>query len=130
MPNWVMNELTCTFQTTEEYNAFKEKANTEGFFNSFIPMPAVLEGTRCPHIAPGDFIKQTNLRNKTNFLTLEGIALAGDKWDAESAKAIMQNIKAFEQTGYHEWYAWNLDTWGVKWEASKCKISNDYPKEN
>jgi hypothetical protein len=130
MPNWVMNELTCTFQTPEEYNAFKMKANTEGFFNSFIPMPAVLEGTRSPHIAPGDFIKQTNLRNKTNFLTLEGIALAGDKWDAESAKAIMQNIKAFEQTGYHEWYAWNLDNWGVKWEAKDCKISNDSPEDN
>ena len=25
MPNWVMNELTCIFQTAEEYNAFKTK---------------------------------------------------------------------------------------------------------
>ena len=25
MPNWVMNQLTCIFQTSEEYNAFKEK---------------------------------------------------------------------------------------------------------
>ena len=25
MPNWVMNELTCIFQTKEELDAFKER---------------------------------------------------------------------------------------------------------
>ena len=34
-----MNELTCIFQTQEEYNVFKEKVNLEGLFNSFIPAP-------------------------------------------------------------------------------------------
>ena len=36
MPNWVMNQLTCIFQTSEEYNAFKEKANIKEFYNSFL----------------------------------------------------------------------------------------------
>ena len=120
MPNWVMNELTCIFQTKEEYNAFKEKANTESLYNSFFPMPSVLEGTRTPHIAPGDYINGVNKRNNTNYLTLEEIVLANDNWDSDGAKGIIQNIKAFEQTGYHDWYTWNLDNWGVKWEASDC----------
>ena len=120
MPNWVMNELTCIFQTPEEYNAFKEKANTESLYNSFFPMPSVLEGTRTPHIAPGDYINGVNKRNNTNYLTLEEIVLANDNWDSDGAKGIIQNIKAFEQTGYHDWYTWNLDNWGVKWEASDC----------
>ncbi len=121
MPNWVMNELSCIFQKQEEYNAFKIKANTEGLFASFFPMPEVLDGTLSPHIAPGNFIDGVNRSKGTKFLTLEGISLAGDEWDAERAKQIIKNIKAFEQTGYHDWYSWNLDNWGVKWDAVRCK---------
>jgi hypothetical protein len=121
MPNWVMNELTCIFQTKEELDAFKNKANTEGLYNSFIPMPTVLDGTRCPHLDPDAFIAQVNKNRGTKFQTLEGIKLAGEKWDSESATQLIQNLKAFEETGYHEWYAWNLDNWGVKWDAHDCK---------
>ena len=121
MPNWVMNELTCVFQTSEEYNVFKLKANTESLYNSFFPMPEVLEGTRSPHLAPGDFINAVNKRNNTNYLTLEEVVLANDNWDSQDAKGIIKNIKAFEETGYHDWYTWNLDNWGVKWDASNCK---------
>ena len=120
MPNWVMNELTCIFPNVEQYNAFKEKANTESFYNSFFPMPEVLDGTLSPHLAPGDFIAQVNKRKNTNFLTLEEVVSCDDKWDAEKAKDIIKNIKAFEQTGYHDWYSWNLDNWGVKWDAKDC----------
>ena len=112
-----MNELTCIFQTQEEYNVFKEKVNLEGLFNSFIPMPEVLDGTLSPHIAPGDFINGVNKRKNTNFLTLEEVASCDDEWDAHRAKEIAKNIKAFEETGYHDWYSWNLNNWGVKWDA-------------
>jgi len=122
MPNWVMNQLTCIFQTQEEYNAFKMKANTEGLYNSFFPMPEVLEGTSSPHLAPGDYINEVNKHKNTNFLTLEEVATCDDEWVVHRAKEIIQNIKAFEQTGYHDWYTWNLDNWGVKWDASNCKL--------
>ncbi len=115
-----MNQLTCIFQTPEEYNAFKEKANPESFYNSFIPMPPVLEGTLSPHIAPGDFINGVNKSKGTNFLTIEGVTFSDDKWDVERAKQIIKNIKAFEETGYHDWYSWNLTNWGVKWDAVRC----------
>ena len=125
MPNWVMNELTCIFQTQEEYNVFKEKVNLEGLFNSFIPMPEVLDGTLSPHIAPGDFINGVNKRKNTNFLTLEEVASCDDEWDAHRAKEIIQNIKAFEETGYHDWYSWNLNNWGVKWDAVRPTAKYD-----
>jgi hypothetical protein len=121
MPNWVMNELTCVFQSEEEYNAFKEKAKTEALYNSFFPMPSILEGTSSPHLAPGDYINEVNKHKNTNFLTLEEVATCDDEWVVHRAKEIIQNIKAFEQTGYHDWYSWNLDNWGVKWDASNCK---------
>lgn len=121
MPNWVMNELTCTFQTNEEFNAFKEKANLEGLFNSFFPMPAVLEGTTSPNRTPEEWIKSVN-RSGSNFITLEEIINSGDNWNSEIAKGILQNLKAYEETNFYNWYDWNLANWGVKWEASNCKI--------
>ena len=39
MPNWVMNELICTFPNNEQFESFKNKINLEGLFNSFIPAP-------------------------------------------------------------------------------------------
>ena len=125
MPNWVMNELTCVFQSEEEYNAFKEKAKTEALYNSFFPMPSVLEGTSSPHLAPGDYIDGVNKRKNTNFLTLEEVATCNDEWDAHRAKEIIQNIKAFEETGYHDWYSWNLNNWGVKWDAVRPTAKYD-----
>ena len=125
MPNSVMNELTCIFQTQEEYNVFKEKVNLEGLFNSFIPMPEVLDGTLSPHIAPGDFINGVNKRKNTNFLTLEEVASCDDEWDSHRAKEIAKNIKAFEETGYHDWYSWNLNNWGVKWDAVRPTAKYD-----
>ena len=130
MPNWVMNELSCIFHDTESYNAFKNKADVKKFYHSFFPMPEVLEGTSSPHIAPGDFINALNKRKHTNFLTLEEVASCDDEWDAHRAKEIAQNIKAFEQTGYHDWYSWNTDNWGVKWDACNCLIGNDLPDFN
>jgi len=120
-----MNELTCIFQTQEEYNVFKEKVNLEGLFNSFIPMPEVLDGTLSPHIAPGDFINGVNKRKNTNFITLEEVASCDDEWDSHRAKEIAKNIKAFEETGYHDWYSWNLNNWGVKWDAVRPTAKYD-----
>jgi hypothetical protein len=125
MPNWVMNELICSFQTQEQFESFKSKINLEGLFNSFIPMPEILDGTLSPHIAPGDFINGFNKRKGTNFLTLEEIALASDEWDSGRAKQVIKNIKAFESTGYHDWYTWNLDNWGVKWDAVRPTVNFD-----
>jgi hypothetical protein len=126
MPNWVMNELICSFQTQEQFESFKNKINLEGLFNSFIPMPTVLEGTISPHHNPEDFIARVNQSKGTNFLTLEGVAFGSDDtWDANFAKGLIQNLKAFEATGYHEWYKWNLDNWGVKWDACRPTVNFD-----
>ena len=125
MPNWVMNELICSFQTQEQIESFKSKINLEGLFNSFIPMPEILDGTLSPHIAPGDFINGVNKSKGTNFLTLEQITTCDDNWDSERAKQVIKNIKAFESTGFHDWYSWSLDNWGVKWDAVRPTVNFD-----
>lgn len=125
MPNWVMNELICSFKEQEQFESFKNKINLEGLFNSFIPMPEILDGTLSPHIAPGDFINGVNKSKGTNFLTLEEITTCDDNWDSERAKQVIKNIKAFESTGFHDWYSWSLDNWGVKWDAVRPTVKFD-----
>ena len=117
MANLVKNELTCIFQTSEEYNAFKNKANIEGLYDSFIPQPEILEDTLYPPYSDEEFIASVNRRNNTKFLTVIGIALAGDEYDSKTAKSLMNNEKALLQTGYSNWYDWREDNWGVKWDA-------------
>lgn len=121
MPNWVFNELTCIFKTSEELNLFKEKANVEGLFHSFFPMPSVLENTRSPHLDPNQYLDSLNKKYKTNHTSLEAIAQIADKWDAENATQLVQNLKAFHETGYYEWHSWCFKNWGVKWDATHCK---------
>ena len=120
-----MNELTCIFETSEEFQSFKNKVDEKNFYNSFLPMPEILVDTQSPHIAPGDFINGVNKSKGTKFLTIEGVTFSDDKWDAERAKQIIKNIKAFEQTGYHNWYSWNLNNWGVKWDAVRPTAKYD-----
>jgi hypothetical protein len=125
MPNWTANELYVSFSSQEEKEQFKQIAQSQDqqfSFNGFIPMPEVLDGTLSPHIAPGDFINGVNKSKGTKFLTLIGIALSGDEWDAERAKSIIKNIEAFESTGYHNWHSWSCDNWGVKWDAGHSQL--------
>jgi len=110
MPNWVMNELTCIFQTQEEYNVFKEKINLEGLFNSFIPMPEILDGTQSPNITSMGLTEIIN-SNHPRFSDL--------------AKNALKNQQAFIETGYHDWYTWNIDNWGVKWDAVRPTAKYD-----
>ena len=120
-----MNELICSFKEQEQFESFKNKINLEGLFHSFIPMPEILDGTLSPHIAPGDFINGVNKSKGTNFLTLEQITTCDDNWDSERAKQVIKNIKAFESTGFHDWYSWSLDNWGVKWDAVRPTVKFD-----
>lgn len=116
-----MNELTCIFQTSEELNAFKNRANTEALYNSFFPIPEVLEGTVAPYITPEKLIAECNKKNNTSYTTLQEIFEYGNAWDKSLAQQTLKNQQAFIATGYYDWHTWNCDNWGVKWDASNCK---------
>ncbi len=124
MPNWVMNELTCIFQTAEEYNAFKtkvtEKNNNEEeeFFNIFVTMPEVLVGTQSPDVNVPKLIADFNKETVKSVTTLQEIVEANHQWFSPTAKAGIQNQLAKASTGFSNWYDWNIKNWGVKWDVS------------
>ena len=120
-----MNELTCIFQTQEEYNVFKEKINLEGLFNSFIPMPEILDGTQSPNINVEKLILEYNKETKSTSMGLTEIINSNHPWFSDLAKNALKNQQAFIETGYHDWYTWNLDNWGVKWDAVRPTVKFD-----
>ena len=117
----MMNELTCIFQTSEELQSFKSKVDEKNFYNSFIPMPEILQGTQCPNINLEklflDFNKEGN-----NATTLQEIIDANHKWLSGIAQQALRNQQAYNETGYYEWYKWCVNNWGVKWDA--CKLQS------
>jgi hypothetical protein len=125
MPNWVMNELTCIFQTQEEYNVFKEKINLEGLFNSFIPMPEILDGTQSPNINVEKLILEYNKETKSTSMGLTEIINSNHPWFSDLAKNALKNQQAFIETGYHDWFSWNIANWGVKWDACRPTVNFD-----
>jgi hypothetical protein len=125
MPNWVMNELTCIFQTQEEYNVFKEKINLEGLFNSFIPMPEILDGTQSPNINVEKLILEYNKETKSTSMGLTEIINSNHPWYSDLAKNALKNQQAFIETGYHDWKKWCEDNWGVKWDAVRPTVNFD-----
>ena len=93
MPNWVMNELICTFPNNEQFESFKNKINLEGLFNSFIPMPEILEGTQSPNINPDKVIADFNKEGNTA-TTLQEVIDSGHHWFSGVAKQAIKNQEA------------------------------------
>ena len=116
-----MNELTCIFQTSEELQSFKKEVDEENFYNSFFPMPEILQGTQCPNINVDKLILEFN-KEGNNATTLQEIIDANHKWLSGMAQQALKNQQAYNETGYYEWYKWCVDNWGVKWDA--CKLQS------
>ena len=122
MPNWVMNSLTCIFQTNEEYTAFKNKVDVENFYNSFFPMPEILQGTQSPDISVEKLILEYNEKTNLKVMGLTEIIKSNHPLYSGVAEQALKNQQAYIATGYTNWYNWSIDNWGVKWDASALKV--------
>jgi hypothetical protein len=122
MPNWVMNELTCIFQTSEELQSFKSKVDEKSFYNSFFPMPEILVDTQSPNINVDNLILEYNKKTNSTAMGLTEIIKSNHSFFSGIAEQALKNQQAYIATGYYDWYTWNLDNWGVKWDASDVKV--------
>ena len=121
MPNWVMNSLTCIFQTPEECTSFKAKVDEKNFYHSFFPMPEILRDTQSPDVNVDKLILDYNKETNSTAIGLTEIINANHQWFSGLAKQALINQRALLETGYSEWHTWSMDNWGVKWDASRLK---------
>ena len=121
MSNWVMNELTCIFETSEEYQSFKNKVDEKNLYGSFIPMPEILVDTQSPSVNVDNLILDFN-NEGNNATSLQDIIDANHHWFSGIAEQALKNQEAFNSTGYSNWYDWCYANWGVKWDTDNLKI--------
>ena len=116
-----MNELTCIFETSEEYQSFKNKVDGKNLYNSFIPMPEILIDTQAPSVNVDKLILEFN-KEGNNATSLQDIIDSNHHWFSGVAQQALKNQQAKTVTGYSDWYEWCYANWGVKWDASNLKI--------
>ena len=124
MPNWVMNELTCIFQGSEELQSFKSKVDEKNFYNSFFPMPEILQGTQSPNINEDKLILEYNEKTNLKAMGLTEIIKSNHPLYSGIAEQALKNQQAYIATGYTNWFDWSVDNWGVKWDASALKVKD------
>ena len=112
MPNWCMNEVRVN-GNEKDLTKFKDlvKSETEPFsFQSVIPMPNELKGTR----SPAYIISQEEY----------------DSWVDDTNLGVGKPItlemsNRFEREyGFDNWYDWQTTNWGTKWDVSDVEMED------
>ena len=129
MPNWVTNNVRINADETllakirEEVKGtpYSNGEDREFDFNQIAPIPTELVGTTspCRIISQEDYDKQE-----------ERIA-KGDLTEGEKSFGVSRGITQemhddfVERFGFADWYGWQINNWGTKWNASSVYWSDD-----
>ena len=116
MANHVTNILTVKGATKQLKEVLSILLDEEGNvdFNKALPIPMELEGTQCPTIiiSSSDYQEQEEkITNGENVFT-RGITRKMSK-------------ELIEKFGFDNWYDWQLNVWGTKWNAYNQKELRD-----
>ena len=101
MPNWCNNAVSFTHADSSFIDRIEQACNKDKLFSEFHPCPKELIETR------------------SGFFGSEGYGAELQKFTEDL------NMKYF---GFKDWYSWNTNNWGTKWEA--CEITYDRYDEN
>lgn len=125
MPNHVTNILTfanADEKKIAEIKDFLKNGNRELDFNNIAPIPKELEGTRSPVF----IISQEEYDKQEERITKGEITENEKNWGL--SRGLTQEIadKYIKKFGHADWYNWQLDNWGTKWNAYEVFVGDDY----
>lgn len=142
MPNMITNRITlhgADQRKIDEVIEFLRGDNGEVDFNKILPMPVELRDTVSGSVSDDawDIYEAKVLGNTSNmeerlswpWVVRENIATIEDLMDyiekhhpdidfIEYGKLLHE---LHHRYGYHDWYEWSINNWGVKWNASGIK---------
>tara|TARA_B100001057_G_scaffold478355_1_gene548680 strand:+ start:410 stop:1057 length:648 start_codon:yes stop_codon:yes gene_type:complete len=94
MPNWCLNTVEFIGSPSKIEKIRKAVEEDDGLFQSLIPMPTELKDT------------------------VSGSESAKSDWQKENAGRL------YMKHGADNWYDWNVNNWGTKWDASEICIDD------
>lgn len=142
--NWVKNRITLHDAEQEEIDKvfdFLKSEDCEVDFNNIIPMPAELMDTEAgsesntlwEYYQAKEFGDYTEIDKHFAYpwITVAGIETRDDLLDffLELKPDIYEHGRYLHELdeiyGYHDWYGWSCDHWGVKYNACDARRSGN-----
>jgi hypothetical protein len=112
MPNHVTNQVTF-LGSTERIKELRDKCRTDKSpfsFKAFYPMPTELEGTS----SPAKIVTDQELQEWKDKLAKGELS----EWEREYRPITESESKRYNvKYGADNWYNWNIDNWGTKWDC-------------
>lgn len=94
---------------------------------ALIALGADLEPTYDPLSAKFDDLRKFGWLKNTAIRSREELLAYLNETDREAVSAARERMEVFKQTGYYDGYAWRLEQWGVKWDATSTIIVAQKP---
>ena len=146
MPNWCENTLEIYSDDTEKMKEFydffggRDKLQDNFCFNNIITLPQELDGTRSPSniVSQKDYDRYTQLEKKHNIKDSQDVVrlvedgtITEEERDLLWKEGITQEMSDMRKSeyGYDNWYDWQVNNWGTKWDIKGDVEINDIDDE-
>jgi len=123
MPNWVRNNVTFSADNlfgSEQIQTMMNEIRGEGEeqfidFNKIAPIPSELVGTQ----SPTKIISQEEYDQQEERIAKDELTESERNWGISRGITQEMHDDFIERFGYADWYGWQINNWGTKWNASE-----------
>jgi len=123
MPNWIANnlELRGNAEQVAKILEFVKSNEREFDFNKIAPIPKELENTQ----APTKIISQKEYDEQEARLAKGELTESETKFGISRGLTLEISMEYKRRFGADNWYSWQTQNWGTKWNASEVFNSNN-----
>ena len=119
MPNWVRNNVTFS-GNDEVIETMLNEIRGEGEeqfidFNKIAPIPSELVDTQ----SPSKIISKEEYDQQEERIAKDGLTDNERNWGVSRGITQEMHDDFIERFGYADWYGWQINNWGTKWNASE-----------
>lgn len=121
MPNWCECVITVRGKTPEDLRSFVEAVkgeNTDLSLQKLVPCPQELQNTTSSFVSSLDPVDNERIIRENAKQQNWGLSEEKLKEIIEEKNKIIAKFKSnTEKYGYKDWYDFNIEKWGTKWDV-------------